>query len=51
MNGDVCADFPLEELLSAHIGQERAVATVLGTEVTCHTTALLYCFCGERVIS
>jgi len=34
MNGDVCADFPLEEMLSFHTSKESAVATVLGTEAT-----------------
>jgi len=34
MNGDVCADFPLEEMLSFHSTKEEAVATVLGTEAT-----------------
>jgi len=34
MNGDVCADFPLVEMLDQHRSNEKAVATVLGTEAT-----------------
>jgi len=34
MNGDVCADFPLEEMLAFHSSREGAIATVLGTEAT-----------------
>jgi len=34
MNGDVCADFPLEEMLSFHLSKDSAVATMLGTEAT-----------------
>jgi len=34
MNGDVCADFPLEEMLAFHHSKESAVATILGTEAT-----------------
>merc|ERR1712098_831517 len=29
MNGDVCADFPLEEMLVFHQGKENAMATIL----------------------
>jgi len=34
MNGDVCCDFPLEEMLASHTAKSGAVATVLGTEAT-----------------
>lgn len=34
MNGDVCADFPLKQMLEFHSLQAGAVATVLGTEAT-----------------
>jgi len=34
MNGDVCADFPLEEMLKFHLNKDNAVATILGTEAT-----------------
>jgi len=34
MNGDVCADFPLEDMLVFHQGKENAMATILGTEAT-----------------
>lgn len=34
MNGDVCADFPLTEMLKFHTSRSEAVATVLGTEAT-----------------
>jgi len=34
MNGDVCSDFPLTDMLEMHRSKDRAVATVLGTEAT-----------------
>ena len=34
MNGDVCAEFPLQEMLEFHASKEQAVATILGTEAT-----------------
>jgi len=34
MNGDVCADFPLAEMLKFHTSRLEAVATLLGTEAT-----------------
>jgi len=34
MNGDVCADFPLEDMLLFHQSKEGAMATILGTEAT-----------------
>jgi len=34
MNGDVCADFPLEDMLLSHQSKEGAMATILGTEAT-----------------
>lgn len=34
MNGDVCADFPLKQMLEFHSLKAGAVATVLGTEAT-----------------
>ena len=34
MNGDVCCDFPLSDMLKQHQNQDKAVATVLGTEAT-----------------
>ena len=34
MNGDVCANFPLEDMLTFHQSKEGAVATILGTEAT-----------------
>ena len=34
MNGDVCCDFPLEEMLASHTAKSESVATVLGTEAT-----------------
>ena len=34
MNGDVCCDFPLEEMLELHRSRDRPVSTVLGTEAT-----------------
>lgn len=34
MNGDVCADFPLAEMLKFHTSRNEAVATLLGTEAT-----------------
>jgi len=34
MNGDVCAEFPLQEMLEFHSSKDKAVATILGTEAT-----------------
>jgi len=34
MNGDVCADFPLAEMLQFHNSHSEAVVTILGTEAT-----------------
>jgi len=34
MNGDVCADFPLEDMLLFHQSKEGAMSTILGTEAT-----------------
>jgi len=34
MNGDVCAEFPLQEMLEFHASKDQAVATILGTEAT-----------------
>ncbi|XP_026476151.1 mannose-1-phosphate guanyltransferase alpha-like [Ctenocephalides felis] len=34
LNGDVCADFPLQKLLEFHKKQNNALATIMGTEAT-----------------
>lgn len=34
LNGDVCADFPLEELWSFHKERPNALVTIMGTEAT-----------------
>lgn len=34
LNGDVCADFPLQAMLDFHTGKSSCVATMMGTEAT-----------------
>ncbi|KAL4716518.1 hypothetical protein ACJJTC_015946 [Scirpophaga incertulas] len=34
LNGDVCADFPLEELWKFHAEKQNALVTIMGTEAT-----------------
>jgi len=41
LNGDVCADFPLEDLLQYHRGKKNSLITVMATE-TNRTQALNY---------
>jgi len=49
MNGDVCAEFPLKEMLEFHAGKEGAVATILGTEATRQQSVNYGCVVEDKV--
>jgi len=34
MNGDVCADFPLKQIIQFHASKDNAIATIMATEAT-----------------
>eukprot|EP00092_Neocalanus_flemingeri_P006046 GFUD01006515.1.p1 GENE.GFUD01006515.1~~GFUD01006515.1.p1 ORF type:complete len:424 (-),score=88.15 GFUD01006515.1:85-1356(-) len=49
MNGDVCADFPLEEMLNFHLSKNSAVGTILGTEATRQQSVNYGCIVEDKV--
>ena len=48
MNGDVCADFPLEDMLAFHHSKDNAVATILGTEATRQQSVNFGCIVEDK---
>ena len=49
MNGDVCCDFPLQEMLSQHRSKEKVVATILGTEATRQQSVNYGCIVEDKI--
>ena len=49
MNGDVCADFPLEDMLTFHQSKNNAVATILGTEATRQQSVNYGCIVEDKL--
>jgi len=49
MNGDVCADFPLEDMLASHLSKENAVASIMGTEATRQQSVNYGCIVEDKV--
>jgi len=49
MNGDVCADFPLEDMLAFHQSKNNAIATILGTEATRQQSVNYGCIVEDKL--
>lgn len=48
LNGDVCGDFPLSEMLSAHLASPNALVTILATEATRQQSVNYGCIVEQR---
>lgn len=48
LNGDVCADFPLQTMLEFHLGREKAVATLMATEATHQQSVNFGCIVEDK---
>jgi len=49
LNGDVCADFPLQSMLDFHNSKENCVATMMGTEATRQQSVQFGCIVEDKV--
>lgn len=49
MNGDVCADFPLNELYEFHIKRKNSWVTIMGTEATRQQSQYYGCMATDRI--